>query len=66
MGTPASNKTPRRLSTFLGVVLAVAFDYFLPLAVALMDEKVFRTFFFSRTLHEGAGDWFKAFYPFLR
>ena len=59
-------KSPRGLTIGLAAVLALAALYFLPLAVVLLDEGVFRTFIISRNFPDSAADAFRTLYPFLK
>ena len=61
-----NTKPPHGLTMGLAVVLAIAALYFLPLAVVLLDEGVFRTFILGRNFPDSAADAFRTLYPFLK
>ena len=47
------------------LLLSLVVVYFLPLALILLDEGVFKTYLFSNTFTKGTLEWFRILYPFM-
>jgi hypothetical protein len=47
------------------LLLSLVVVYFLPLVLILLDEGVFKTYWFANTFSKGTLSWFRFLYPFM-